>query len=400
MDKLRSKDLENLLGIYPPFYIKDIELDDENETCKIVIADQKKLSLTSRFRESTNQKDYSWKHVRLGRFSTQIEFRAAESAYKRLTQPVCPGFFGKPDDDYTQLVMDKVLLGHARKLDPKCISELTDTDLEDVRKIIFLTENERLDEQNSNLLPLETDPVWIRIIRRELVIKTKSNPLRMLLHRLELIELNGGTNNTLQESISLLRAFFVKHRASLASEYQQIGVTPQSQPQQTTTGQQKTLKPDHPVWDSILTGEISLISSNVAFNLYITRLKDLYSPSLSAPEKKEIIVELMKYIKKNIAALKSELVSIKRISQSMDEKNNAEYIPPADNPIWTDILQDRLPLSSNRINLNLLLVKLKSQDGSVRDGSAQAELQKFFADNQRSLKAELDIINQKAQQAV
>lgn len=401
MDKLRSKDVESLLGIYPPFFIKEMKIDIDNETCQIEIGEEQnksKLSIRSRFRDDPAAKTLRWQHSRFGRFSTEIEFKTTESAFARITQTVFPGFFGKIGATHTVQVTDAVLLGHAKKLDAKTISELTGTNEESVKQIIFSAENEKLDNQASSLLPLETDPIWIKIIKREISLKTKSNPLRMLLHKLELTELNGQGESTLQESVSTLRAFFIKNKSRLKNEYIQIGA--KNVTAEPAATKQRALKPDHPVWDSILAGDVSIISSNLAFNLYITRLKDLYSVNLSALEKREIIIDLMKYLKKNMSNLRAELVSIKRLSQTLDTKNNAAEIPEADNAIWTDIIDDKLRLTSNKINLSLLLVKLKSQKGQNTQAESAAELHKFFTENQRTLKAELEQINQRARQAV
>lgn len=400
MDKLRSKDVENLLGIYPPFFIKEMKISTEKEHCLIEIGEEQnksKLSIRSRFRDSPSAKTLRWQHSRFGRFSTEIEFRTTDSAFARLTQTVFPGFFGKIGAEHTVQVTDAVLLGHAKKLDAKTISELTGTDEESVKKIIFTAENEKLDNQASSLLPLETDPIWIKIIKSEFPLKTRSNPLRMLLHKLELSELNGQGENSLQESVSTLRAFFIKNKARLKSEYSQIGA--KNVPTEPVANKQRALKPDHPVWDSILAGDVSIISSNLAFNLYITRLKDLYSVNLSALEKREIIIDLMKYLKKNMSNLRAELVSIKRLSQTLETESSNSDIPDAEHNIWSDIINDKVRINTSKINLSLLLVKLKSQKGQSSQAESAAELHKFFSENQRTLKAELEQINQRARQA-
>ncbi len=399
MDKLRLKDVENLLGIYPPFFIKEIGIDENKDSFLIRIDEESsrsKLSIRSRFRENPTAKTYRWKHTQLGRYATQIEFKTTPSGFKRLTTPVFPSFLGKPDSEYTVQLCDSVLLGHSKKLDPKTISELTGSQEEIVKRIILAAESDKLDNQASSLLPLETDPIWIRIIKSEFPLKTKSNPLRMLLHKLELAELKG--EGSLQESISTLRAFFIKNKARLKSEYQQIGAKNDALPQ--TQPRQKSLKPDHPVWENILNGSVSIISSNLAFNLYITRLKDLYKDDLALSEKREIVIDMMKYLKKNMTNLKAELLSIKRLSQSLEQESRGAEVPDAHHNIWIDILDDKVSINTQRINLSLLLVKIKGQRGHVSNEQCAEELRQFFVENQRTMKTEVAQINQLVRQAV
>lgn len=398
MDKLRAREVENILGIYSPFYIKDIKFNDQNELCIIQLDEigNKKKSIASRFRDSSKQKTYSWKHVKFGRLNTIIEFKSTSSNFNRLTKLVCPAFLGAEDKEYTKQAQDIILFSHNKKLDADTISTLTGLNLEDIKKFILNNENSQITKNTSSLLPLETDAIWIKIIKREFPLKTSLTPLRMLLHKLELTEINNEDGNTLQESVSTLRAFFIKNKANLVQEYQQIGAKPdRSNPLEKTTTQSKksnSLTPSHPVWDNILTEKFSLMSSNLAFNLYISRLKGLYNKDLSASEKRDIVIELMKYLKKNITSLRTELISIKRIAETIDTEPKSNKIPDKDNSIWQEILNEEFELNSNRLNLNLLLVKLKSQVSKGLEQESCYELHQFFNDNYRSLGREIEAL--------
>jgi hypothetical protein len=396
LDKLRAREIENILGIYSPFYIKDMKFSDQNDLCIIQLDEigNKNKSIASRFRNSSKQKIYSWKHVKFGRLNTIIEFKSTDSNFNRLTKLVCPAFLGTADNEYTKQAQDIILFAHNKKLDADTISTLTGLNLEDIKKFILDNENSQITQNTSSLLPLETDAIWIKIIRREFPLKTTLTPLRMLLHKFELAEINSEDSNTLQESVSTLRAFFIKNKANLVQEYQQIGAkSDRSNPIEKTVSQSKksnSLTPSHPVWDNILTEKFSLMSSNLAFNLYISRLKGLYNKDLSASEKRDIIIELMKYLKKNINSLRTELISIKRIAETIDTEPKSNKIPDKDHSIWQEILNEEFDLNSNRLNLNLLLVKLKSQVSKGMEQESCYELQQFFNDNHRSLRPEIE----------
>ncbi len=409
MDKLRIRDIENFLGIYSPYYIKDMKIDESSDVFTILLDElsNKNKSITSRFKASTRPNTYRWKHIKFGRFNTIIEFKSTATNFERLTKLICPAFLGSVQKNHTKQFEEVILFAHDKKLDADTISTLTGLDIEDIKKLILDTENSQITETTSNLLPLETDPIWIKIIKREFPLKTNLTPLRMLLHKLELNEINDNENHTLQESVATIRAFFIKNKANLKSEYQQVGakkeqqVNPLNKPASRAQGNAKSntkLTPNHPVWDSILTEKFSLMSSNLAFNLYISRLKNLYKQELSSSEKRDIIIELMKYLKKNIASLRSELISIKKIAENIDSEPEATKIPNKEDSIWLDILTESIAFNSKRLNLNLLLVKLKSQLAKGLEQESCEELQQFFIDNQRSLSTEIQlIINTKAE---
>ncbi len=397
MDKLRTRDVENFLGIYSPFYIKDMKLDEEADIFTIQLDEisNKNKSLTSRFKATIKPNIYRWKHVKFGRLNTIIEFKSTQANYERLTKLVCPAFLGSVENNHTKQFEEVILFAHQKKLDAETISTLTGLEVDDIKKLILDTENSQITKNTSSLLPLETNPIWIKLIKREVTLKTNLTPLKMLLHKLELSEINNDDNHNLQESVATLRAFFIKNKANLVSEYEQIGAKKESQvkPLNKAANQTKSstkLTPTHPVWDSILTEKFSLMSSNLAFNLYISRLKNLYKQELSSSEKRDIVIELMRYLKKNIAGLRNELISIKKIAESIDSESKANKVPAKADEIWLDILTEKLEFNTSKLNLNLLLVKLKSQVAKGQEQESCNELQQFFADNQRSLAQELE----------
>lgn len=407
MDKLRLRDIENFLGIYSPYYIKDVTIDDEADVFTILLDEisNKNKSLASRFKSTIRPNTYRWKHIKFGRLNTIIEFKSTAANYERLTKLICPAFLGSVNKNHTKQFEEVILFAHGKKLDADTISTLTGLDITDIKKLILETENSQINENTSSLLPLETDPIWIKVIKREQPLKTNLTPLRMLLHKLELNEINDNETHTLQESVATLRAFFVKNKANLVSEYQQIGAKKEAQvnPLNKPINSQKSstkLTPTHPVWDSILTEKFSLMSSNLAFNLYISRLKSLYKHDLSSSEKRDIIIELMRYLKKNIASLRHELISIKKIAESIDEEPKANKLPDKHDAIWLDILSENIEFKTQKLNLNLLLVKLKSQLAKGLEQESCEELQQFFNNNQRSLSAELNVIMNSKTEAV
>ena len=407
MDKLRAKAVESILGIYAPFYIKDMKINDENELLSILLDEisNKNKSIKSRFKSTSKQTKYSWEHVKLGRYNTKIIFKSSESNFHRLTKLVCPAFLGSANKQYTKQVEELILFAHGKKISADVISTLTGLQVDNIKLFILDTENNHITQNTSSLLPLETDPIWIKIIKREQPLKTSLTPLRMLLHKLELSEINNSDSSNLQESVATLRAFFIKNKANLKAEYQQIGAKKEeiSNPIEQPATQNKSsnkLTPTHAVWDNILTEKFSLMSSNLAFNLYISRLKSLYKKGLSSSEKRDIVIELMKYLKKNIGSLRNELIAIKKISESINSEPEDKNIPEKSHSIWQDIVTEQVELKSSKLNLNLLLVKLKSQVAKGFEQESAEELHQFFSDNHRSLKREIQNLSECKAEAV
>ena len=108
----------------------------------------------------------------------------------------------------------------------------------------------------------------------------------------------------------------------------------------------------------------------------------------------------MKYLKKNIASLRNELIAIKKIAENIDSEPEDNNIPEKSDSIWQDILNERVELKSSKLNLNLLLVKLKSQMAKGFEQESSEELHQFFSDNYRSLKHEIKSLSNCKAEAV
>jgi hypothetical protein len=108
----------------------------------------------------------------------------------------------------------------------------------------------------------------------------------------------------------------------------------------------------------------------------------------------------MKYLKKNIASLRTELIAIKRISETIDSEPKDKNIPNKSDSIWQDILNERVEIKSSKLNLNLLLVKLKSQMAKGFEQESAEELHQFFSDNYRSLNREIQSLSESQAEAV
>jgi len=289
-----------------------------------------------------------------------------------------------------------VLQASSKKLDSESISTLLGIDRPLINQIIAESNAQQENQQLHSLLPLESDPIWRAILTHEISFKTNFSALKFLISRLEFACVNKKDEpGVIQDSVATLRQFFIKNKAHLKSEYAQIGVNVESEPKKVQAPQAKkrvSLTAEHPVWDSILSGDIDLLSKSTALNLYIMQLKSLYRKDGNSTEDKiKIAKELLFYMKKNIAKLKPELVSISRIVAQMGSTNAEESMPAENHPIWMNLVNGEVIINSKQMAYKLLLVKAKSNE----DPQAAAELiREYFTRNIRMLDNELSQIKQ------
>jgi hypothetical protein len=399
MERLNRREVEQILGIYPPFKIKDMIMDLENEVLEIQIEEMvnKSRGLFSNTRQRTQK--VRWHHIKTGRFDTIVEMQASHQTFSKHRTLNPPAFIGPEHSKYTYQLQQTVILAASKQLSSETIHSLTGIDRTLVSEIISDSQPEQQETQVQSQLPLQTDPVWRNIIKHEVSFKTNLPSLKFLLSRLELSCFNSKDDpSVMQDAVATLRQFFIKNRTQLKSEYAQIGVIetkPVAANEQTSQSPQNkkvTLTVDHPIWHSILSGEVDLLSKNTGLSLYITQLKSLYRKNdINQDEKFQIAKELLSYLKKNMAKLRPELLSISKMVRQLNEQNNDMELPNSEHAIWGDIIQGKIFIESGQMALKLLLVKARTTDN---DAEAREMIQQYFVRNLRSLNNEVKQIEQ------
>lgn len=396
MERLNLRELERLLGIYAPFRLKDVNMDNEHEVLTVRLEDEtvrSKIPFRSVAVRSTNL--IQWHHVRTGRYQTIIEIEPSARTFSKGLTLNPPAFIGNKDSNYTHQLKQMVLMAGSKKLDSEAIATLLGVERKIVAQILAEHEAEQQEKQLSALLPPESDPVWRGIIKHEISFKTSLAQLKFLISRLEIMCAKAIDDpGVMHEATSTLRQFFIKHKNQLKSEYAQIGVSqvPQAaeaaaQPAASAEKKRVTLTLDHPVWDDVLTGKIDLLSKNMGFNLFITQLKTLYRKEAVSPaDKQQIARELLFYLKKNMAKLKPELAAISRIAAQMNNRDNVQALPESSHPVWKQILEGSIALNTQQMALKLLLVKARAAEDIEQ---ASGQLREYFNRNARSLSGEL-----------
>lgn len=398
MERLNLRELERLLGIYAPFRLKEVSMDNEKEILTVRLEDENVRSKIP-FRNIATRSTpvVQWHHVRTGRYQTLIEIEPSARTFSKGLMLNPPAFLGDKDNNYTHQLKQMVLMAAQKKLDSEAIATLLGVERKIVAHIVAEFEAEQQEQQVSALLPTESDPVWRAIIKHEISFKTNLAQLKFLISRLEIMCAKAIDDpGVMHEATSTLRQFFIKHKNQLKSEYAQIGVSQLAQPEAAPAAapekKRVTLTLDHPVWDDVLSGKIDLLSKNMGFNLYITQLKTLYrKEAVSNADKAQIARELLFYLKKNMAKLKPELAAISRIAAQMNNRDNVQVLPAPAHPVWQQILQGKIALSTEQMALKLLLVKARAAEDTEQ---ARTQLREYFSRNVRILGAELKQLEQ------
>lgn len=398
MERLSRRDLEQILGIYAPFAIKDIALNLESETLEVQIEEQlSKRGLFGTSKPKSRYKSVRWNHVKTGRFSTIIQLEATPNTFSKSRTLNPPAFMGPESANYTYQLQQIVMLAASKELNSDTIHAITGIDRSLISQIITDSQTEEQENKVNNQLPLETDPIWRAIIKHEVSFKTSLPSLRFLISKLELSCFNNSDDpNIMQESVATLRQFFIKNQTQLKSEYAQIGVnqTPVKEPEQKDNKKTKrvTLTADHPIWNSILSGEVDLLSKNTGLNLYITQLKSLYRKVEATQEDKlQISKELLSYLKKNMAKLKPELISISKMVNQLNEQSSDSELPDESHEVWQHILEGKVNIDSQQMALKLLLVKARATEDKLEAGRI---ISQYFTRNTRVLSAEIEQLEQ------
>ena len=393
MDRLSRRDMEQVLGIYAPYTIKDISLNSETET--LVVQIEQQLAKRGLFGSSVPRpasKMVRWNHLKTGRFATIIQMPVTASTFSKSHTLNPPAFIGPEHAAYTYQLQQVVLLADSKNLSSETIFALTGIDRKIINQIILDSKTEQQETQVNNQLPLETDPIWRAIIKHETSFRTSLPSLKFLIAKLELSYANSKDDaGVMQDSIATLRQFFIKNRAQLKSEYAQIGVNQTAEANkeqsQAKSGKRKTLTADHPIWDSILSGEVDLLSKNIGLNLYITQLKGLYKKTgVTSDEKLQISRELLSYLKKNMSKLRSELLVISKLVNQLNEKSTVVELPDIQHEVWARIASGQIHIKTDQMALKLLLVKAKATDDSEE---ASQSIAQYFTRNTRLLSQEI-----------
>lgn len=396
MDSLKPQELGQILGLYSPWAIKDIDIAPDVETLTISLeklADKGRFSFLATGKKQ-QQVTRKWQHVRFGHYTTFIEASMSLEELAEITSERPPAFLGAENKSITRELADTIRIAYSRNLTADMISGLLGITIEIVDSEIREIETEEQQQKSTSLLPLESNPIWRGILTDQKKLSTRLLPLKLLLSRLKLeVSKNDGDGDVLQKSVSELRNFFLRHAGQLTHEYEQIGAKESPQPRATQSSKTKLVLPGtkNIIWQQLLRGEFDLNTQSMPLKLNIAQQRRAFGAATKPAEQVEVIRNLQLFFKHNARALIPEL---KILTQMLEQQQGENLqLPPASHEIWKKLLLDDHLLTTDKINYRLLLSRLKTVYRRNQDSGSIDQLRNFFTQNARTMTEEIKIIN-------
>jgi hypothetical protein len=400
MDSLKTQDLAQILGLYSPWVIKDIELAMNAETITILLEKQHDKSRFS-FLASSKKGEHvtrRWQHVRFGHYNTFIQASMTLEELAEISGDRPPAFLGAENKTITRELADTIRIAYSRNLNADMISGLLGISHEVVETEIREIETEEQQKEHVALLPLESNPVWREVLTDHVKLSTRLLPLKLLLSRLKLeVSKNIDSQDVIQKSVSELRNFFLRHAGQLANEYEQIGAREDASPRptNTTSASQKTklVLPGtkNVLWHQLLTGEFELQTQSMPLKLSIAQQRRSYMATTSEEERLDVIRNVQLFFKHNA---RTHIPELRILTQMLEkQKEDGVQLPPLNHDIWKQLLLDDKLLSTDKINYRLLLSRLKTNYRRNHDEGSIEQLHSFFSQNARAMLEEIKVIN-------
>lgn len=314
MERIDLKNIEEILGIQPPWHISTVEFDAHRHIANIHVEskDKKKLfgfienNKTNGFEKHAGQ----WIYMPLGNYKCVIhaETPAPGSDNITLTSLNTPSYFGNPSRNYSNYLLQQVALANISGV-PESLtcsqfqisSELYSQIKDDINKAPAQT-------QSLVYLPTESDPIWAKVLKDQIHVRTNLLPLKLLLSKLKLAAAKSNAEEELVALASKLRQFCIANISQLDDEIEQLcGINNEKARRQAAAKKQKqrlvlpALK--NPVWIDLLTGKLSLNSQSVPLNLLISRQRIVFLRGQDSATRVGAIETLREYVKRHHLSL-------------------------------------------------------------------------------------------------
>ena len=403
MDSLKTHDLAQLLGLYSPWIIKDIELASDSNSLTFIVEKQPEKNI---FGFLTGNKKgpqviHRWQHIRFGHVNTYIEATLSQAELADMSANRPPAFLGEEHKTITRELADTIHIAFSRNLSPEMISGLLGIGLGLVEGEVHDMTGGQQTPHNIALLPLESNPIWRQVLTDQLKLTTRLLPLKLLLSRLKLeVHKNPNSGQVMQKSVAELRTFFIRHAQQLQQEFKILGAS-ENQPNAHTNpnggARNRLVLPGtkNPLWHQLLTGELDLDSQNMALRLSLARNSRSYLLTYDEYERLDIVRNLQLFFKHNARNLIPELRLLTELLGQQQDQTRIQLPPVTDN-IWKNLLLDDGLLNSEKINYRLLLSRLKSSYRRNHDPLNIEQLHSFFIHNAQTMSDEISLINRLA----
>lgn len=252
----------------------------------------------------------------------------------------------------------------------------------------------------SSSLPAESDAVWQRLIKGEQRLDTRVVGLQMMIERVrQSIERNPTEGNKLAGA-RILRQFFSKHQNRLGKEVAQLGGSATAAATATaidTTTQALPSERD-PVWQQLISGEISLKSDILSLKMLLERVRQAVNRNPSESNRVAAAKILRQYFAKNRSKHSGEISQLLEGASAAAAQAalTAEALPADDHPNWQRLINGEIALHTDAVSLKMLLERIRqaiARKPSEANRLAGARmLRQYFVKNQHRHNAEISAL--------
>lgn len=417
MSKISKNELEQVLGIFEPWYIDEVKFEQRSEQMHITLeqsAEKTGYNLLGINKKRHKDQDEDgaicrWHHIRLGRYSTMIETKQSyvQDALSHSVSAVKARlpFIGDIGKKYTFHLEQLVRIANHRQVSIENLSALSQLDIDVLKKISADVSEQQPGERSSSPIPPDNDPVWRSILTDKMRISTKLFPLKLLLSNLKLRVAENDNPAILQKSVSELRSFFNAYAHELKTEITQIsgGYVGSVKRPVAAPNKIKLILPGakNKIWYAVLTGTLKIPTNNMALNLLISKMRLIHGRP--GEDRAKLYAELRSFFHKNARTLKPELLFMTKQLQREKSPQTMTILPASNHSIWQRILFDEGYLPAASLPYQLLLTNLRSSLGTscTREDEERAanRLRLFFIKNQRLMQNEVKQIIAQAKSA-
>ena len=421
MERLDLKNLATMVGIYPPWTVASVDIDDKKKLLTLnlsLVAETRNkyfgilnsgiLSAGKPAQKEDSEPYGSWQHLSVGIYRTIIRSVVPAQLHdikNDLDRHVLelPHFLGSMTRPYSNHLRQAIALARLKGIDDDALSSCMGLPDNIIKSIVHDIDRVAPNDDNLVLMPTEIDPVWQDILLDRLHLKTNLLPLKFLLSKLKLASAKAESADDLLEYIMELRNFFLANAYKMNDEvYQVCGLTNKNIKRKANVQNmsQRLVLPstNNPLWIDLLTGKLSLNSQSIPLRLLISRQRNMFLQANNNTEKVHAIDVIRDYFRKNCRVLKPELIIINRALSI--NKNTQHALPDPNHAIWQKILNDDQFIPSDHIAYKLLLSKLRNQiirnNDPVLSIEAAKNIRSFIAQNQKTMRNELAVILQQA----
>tara|TARA_R110002072_G_scaffold14582_9_gene60242 strand:- start:56503 stop:58056 length:1554 start_codon:yes stop_codon:yes gene_type:complete len=249
----------------------------------------------------------------------------------------------------------------------------------------------------SSVFPGVNDAVWQKIINAELQIQTSNVALQMMMERVRQSVERNPSESSRQAGAKILRQFFIKHKARLSSESQQMGIRV-SIP--ITSAKTDVILPSENAscWQQLVIGELKIQTNTVGLQMMLERVRQSVEKNTSETNRMAGIKILRQYFLKHQASSQNEILQLNGIAPQVlptdNNDNNQITIPPETHPSWQRLINGELVINTDIVALKMMLQSIRiSIENNPSDASRTAGakiLRQYFVKHQNKHRTELD----------